>query len=231
MKVGISIFGAQGRMGQRIDALVKSDFKDRAQIVHHLDRDSDMSTLNEASCVIDFSLPEGTQRAIEFLNGKKNLTFVSGTTGLSSSQQEQLKSLGKDHRIAWSSNFSIGVFALRKILRAVTPMLKSLHYAPEIDETHHVHKKDRPSGTALTLKQELETFYSDLPEVISHREGEVIGTHCVQFKSDNDMIELKHQALDRDIFARGAIEFAIWLSGKEKTGFYTMDDFFEDQFS
>jgi len=84
----------------------------------------------------------------------------------------------------------------------------------EITEIHHVHKKDAPSGTALSLGQSVEQVTGQVPVYSSIREGEIVGDHTVKLTGPGEFIELRHNALDRDIFARGALEAACRLHGK-----------------
>jgi 4-hydroxy-tetrahydrodipicolinate reductase len=97
-------------------------------------------------------------------------------------------------------------------------------YEPSVVETHHVHKLDAPSGTAVSLAKSIEQFAGKKVRVESHREGEVIGIHSVELLSAGDKITLTHEALNRRGFAEGAVRAAEWLKGKR--GFYEFQEFF-----
>ena len=114
--------------------------------------------------------------------------------------------------VLWASNFSLGVAVLNDLVRRAAKILET--WGVDIIETHHVHKKDAPSGTALSLGQSVEQGAGQVPHYVSHREGEVIGDHTVKFTGPGEFIELRHNALDRDIFVRGALEAACRLREK-----------------
>jgi 4-hydroxy-tetrahydrodipicolinate reductase len=135
----------------------------------------------------------------------------------------------------YASNFSIGVNLFFKINALAAKLMKphQENYYPSLEEIHHVHKLDAPSGTALTLAEgvlseynlngwELENNTKDKLNIKSIREGEVPGTHTVKYTSSIDEISIKHQAFGREGFALGAVVAAEWLAGKQ--GVYKMDD-------
>jgi 4-hydroxy-tetrahydrodipicolinate reductase len=113
----------------------------------------------------------------------------------------------------YGTNFSVGVQAL---LRVAGELAKAApHYRFTITETHHADKKDAPSGTALSIQQALQTANSALKvEIVSKREGDAAGIHVVEARSQNDVIELKHESFSRRGFAEGAVRAAEWIHGK-----------------
>jgi 4-hydroxy-tetrahydrodipicolinate reductase len=123
----------------------------------------------------------------------------------------------------WASNFSIGVNLFFSIVREGA---KALHYGytGQITETHHVHKLDAPSGTAVSLARSIEQVSGVKLPIASIREGEVVGTHTVEFASGADKITLVHDAQNRRGFAEGAVRAAEWIKGKH--GFYEFQEIF-----
>ncbi|GAB4396471.1 MAG: 4-hydroxy-tetrahydrodipicolinate reductase [Microscillaceae bacterium] len=224
-------------MGKTIEELA---FLRQHQVVHRIDRENqqDLYTLS----------PQNTDMAIEFTqpdtafeNLKACLTqgvpVVSGTTGWLR-HRPTLEALCEEKNGAffYASNFSIGVnlfFQLNQILARL--MAPQPEYRIQIEEIHHLAKKDQPSGTALTLAegilqhrpglqgwQEGPTNATHLLPILSFREGEVPGTHTIQYISENDNIEIKHTAHNRRGFATGAVLAAEWLLGKK--GVFGMED-------
>jgi 4-hydroxy-tetrahydrodipicolinate reductase len=125
----------------------------------------------------------------------------------------------------YGTNFSIGVQAFLRVARELA--LAAPHYDFRITETHHVSKKDAPSGTALSLKQVLETANPALTvEITSHREGDASGVHLIEARSEHDRIELKHEAFSRRGFAEGAVRAAEWIAGK--TGVWEFSEIARD---
>lgn len=154
---------------------------------------------------VDFSLPDGFDRLLDACQ-QRGAALVSGTTGLEGRQLMHLAEASSDIPVLWASNFSLGVVVLHELVRKVSESLPN--WEVSITETHHVHKLDAPSGTALTLGQAASAANGREPLIESIRQGEVIGEHVVRFTGMGEMLELAHRAGDRDIFARGALEAA-----------------------
>jgi 4-hydroxy-tetrahydrodipicolinate reductase len=154
---------------------------------------------------VDFSLPDGFDRLLDACR-QRGAALVSGTTGLEGRQLMHLVEASSDIPVLWASNFSLGVVVLHELVRNVAASLPGWTVA--ITETHHVHKLDAPSGTALTLAQAASAANGRETSIDSIRQGEVIGEHVVRFSGMGETLELAHHALDRDIFARGALEAA-----------------------
>ncbi len=189
--------------------------------------------------VIDFTSPEASLKHAE-LAAKNGKALLIGTTGFQPEQVEQLKKYGASAPILLSANTSLGVNLLVQLTKKVAGILGN-DYAIEILESHHKHKVDAPSGTALALgraaaagrgidfekNKSIDRSGLRQPDDIGFsvmRGGDVVGEHTVYFYGDGERIELTHRATDRKLFVKGAVTTAKWLAG-QKPGFYTMDDF------
>lgn len=154
---------------------------------------------------IDFSLPDGFDRLLALCR-QRGAALVSGTTGLEGRQMMHLAEAALDIPVLWASNFSLGVVVLHELVRKVSAALPD--WQADIIETHHVHKLDAPSGTAVTLGQAAQAGSGRTPAIESIRRGDVVGEHTIRFRGPGESLEFAHQAQDRDIFARGALEAA-----------------------
>mgnify|MGYP000122519773 CR=1 FL=1 len=212
--IRIGLLGSTGRMGQWVSKLLCTEFTEKAALVVQVDQAKSIDSLFSSDVVIDFSSAEGTQTLIQSaLKHRGRLPcLVIGTTGWNSTKNEELDQLVKKTPILVAPNFSIAVFAFKKILEQFSPLLESLHYTPVMTDIHHIHKKDAPSGTALSLQLSMDALNPSRIPIHSVRAGEVIGEHSVTFYGKGDRISIEHQAQDRSIFARGAIEVAIWIA-------------------
>lgn len=175
------------------------------------------ATLKDIDAVIDFTTPHAVIpniiRCVE-----TGVPVVVGTTGWYQ-HIEKVRELVAERNgaLLYGSNFSVGMNFFFKAVQAVAPVLKH-GYRGSIVERHHVHKKDKPSGTAVTLQKLLESNSGEKVEVASVREGETVGMHLVMLDSANDTILFTHDAKSRVAFAEGAVRAAEWIKGK--TGFY-----------
>jgi 4-hydroxy-tetrahydrodipicolinate reductase len=197
----------------------------------------------KADVIVDFSTSQAFDDALAAAVAQR-IAFVSGTTGLSSQQQAAMKSAARTIPILWSANFSIGVAVLTQLVHDAARALSD--WDCEIVEAHHRHKKDAPSGTALALGRAVadvrgvrldeaavfdrtKTNAARDPSAIgfaSVRAGDIVGEHTVLFAADGERIELVHRATDRDIFARGALQAAVWI-GARAPGIYLLADVLE----
>ena len=218
--VRVLIHGASGRMGQALLRL--SADNPLLNVVASTGRNdlADLQSVPEFDVAIDFSSPEGFDAVLALCLARKT-PLVSGTTGLSAEQFEALKTADQSIAVMWASNFSLGVAVLNDLVQRTAQTLQG--WGVEITETHHVHKLDSPSGTALSLGQSVANVAGQIPTYISHRQGEVIGDHTVKFSTQGEFIELRHNALNRDIFALGALFVAGKLVGKV-SGVYKFGD-------
>jgi 4-hydroxy-tetrahydrodipicolinate reductase len=132
---------------------------------------------------------------------------------------------GKKRPIFWASNMSPGLWAFRQAMKGLQS-IASFDFA--IEEVHHTQKKDKPSGTAKTLHADLEKITGKKIETpTSFRLGGVFGVHTIYAASSNEVITMQHQALNRTVFAQGALLASHWLVQKP-AGYYSMDDLFSN---
>ena len=193
--------------------------------------------------IIDFSSPELSLQAAQIAAQKKQV-LVSGTTGFTDNDFALLQAYAEDTTIIWSSNMSIGINLLNILIKHSCNILGE-DFDTEILEMHHKFKKDSPSGTAISLGKtiaqaknlnfnkvaQLSREGNDLERKANEigfatlRGGSVIGDHKVIFASEEERIEMSHKAVNRNIFAKGAIRAAKWAykNGKKK-GFYSITD-------
>jgi len=173
--------------------------------------------------VIDFTTPHAVIGNIVAAT-QAGANLVVGTTGWYD-QLPKVKELVErcGTGLVWASNFSIGVNLFFEIVRAASAALK-YGYAGSILERHHVHKKDAPSGTAVSLQNMVREAAGTEVEITSVREGETVGLHVLMLDSEADSILLTHDAKNRRGFAEGAVRAAEWVAGKK--GFYEFKDVF-----
>ena len=189
--------------------------------------ESDLAKINSDSCVlIEFTSPEATMAHLQIAR-RKRIGVVIGTTALSKEQLKDIKDASGEIPIVFSPNMSIGANLLFKVAEEVSGVLDE-GYEVRIVEAHHEKKKDAPSGTAKRLGEAVSKVRGIFPPIESIREGQIVGDHTVIFKGKHETIELKHSAHSRDVFARGALSAARFISGKS-SGLYNMHDVIEDQ--
>ncbi len=185
--------------------------------VHKVTRD-EILDFSQSDVVIDFTSREATKSHLAAaIKSKKPL--VIGTTGHSEEEKQEIEGAAKLIPILYAPNFSLGVALC---LEAVQRFNNALNCHVEISETHHLHKKDAPSGTALRLA---EVIKPKEVKIQSIREGEVVGEHVVVFECGHERIELKHTAHSRDAFAHGALRGAKFIV-KQSPGLYSLKDLF-----
>ena len=167
-----------------------------------------------AECVcIDFTTPEAFRSNYPFI-AKHFKAAVVGTTGWNDIKDLVFKAFEEAGTpLIYASNFSLGVNALFAAVSEVSEMLKGAGYTPSVEEIHHIHKLDAPSGTAKSLGALLEEGLGVKPVITSIREGEVPGIHTVTLESACDKITLRHEAYSREGFARGAVAAALLTEG------------------
>ena len=164
----------------------------------------------EFDVAVDFSLPEGFSAMLE-LCVARGAAFVSGTTGIADGQRTALEAAAGRIPVLWASNFSLGVAVLDELVERAAAALPG--WDCDIVESHHVHKRDAPSGTALSLGESARRGGAE-PRYASLRAGDIVGEHLVQFTTAGERIELVHRAGSRDIFAQGALVAAQRLAGR-----------------
>jgi 4-hydroxy-tetrahydrodipicolinate reductase len=179
--------------------------------------------LQDIDAVIDFTAPHCVLANIEACV-KSGKNMVVGTTGWYE-ELDHVRALVAQHKtgFVYAANFSVGVNLFFDVARAASAALRH-NYSGQIFERHHVHKKDAPSGTAITIQQVIResSGHPQGLEITSFREGDVVGLHEVVLESSADRIYLCHDAKSRRGFAEGAIRAAEWLAGKK--GFYDFKD-------
>lgn len=221
MKIALVGYGKMGKIIHQI-ALKRGH-----DVVATLDETPTLEKLNNPDVVIEFSSPESAFGNIKFCLENK-IPVVAGTTGWLEKKPEIEKiALENETGFLYGSNFSLGVnlfFALNeKLAEMMSPFQND--YSCQLEEIHHIHKLDAPSGTAISIAEGIfkhsdfkswkldETQGTELG-ITAIREGEVPGTHSVFYRSEVDEIEIKHTAFNRNGFAVGAVIAAEWLPGK-----------------
>ena len=215
-----------GRMGRLVEALAPEYGAEVAGVVTTRDaearlRDGDYGPVDVA---IDFTLADAVPRNLPLL-AARGINVVIGTTGWGS-QEAALREVAASGGIGVlaAANFSLGM-NLFQLLAEEAARRFAAHpsYGVWIHELHHAAKRDAPSGTALALKSAIERAGYRRPiDVSSTRAGSIPGTHTVGFDGPADTVTLTHTVRDRAVFARGALEAARWLVGKQ--GWFTMRD-------
>jgi len=231
---GLVVVGARGRMGQRLCALAPEY---GLEVVAGVDADGpalDADLAARARCVVDFSAPAQAPLTLAWAAAHKVPT-VLGTTGLSPSEEDALARAEREVPIVWAPNFSMGVHVLLELVAEAARLLDD-GWDVELVEAHHRKKVDAPSGTALALARRVAAARAtSLSQIARHgreglvgarprgelglhavRGGSVVGEHAVSFFGDGEVVTLKHRALDRDIFARGALRSAAWLVAADR---------------
>ncbi len=202
---------------------------------------SDTMNPPRGAVVVDFSLPRATEHNIRRCL-ELRAPLVLGTTGLSAETRALLKEAAKELPIVSAANFSVGVTLVTR-LSALAARALGADWEAELVELHHRHKRDAPSGTALRIGKavanangrqldQVAVMARDKTEtprtneeigMLSMRGGNSVGEHTLMFFGEGERIELTHRAMDRAIFARGALRAARWLTDREP-GLYDMVD-------
>jgi 4-hydroxy-tetrahydrodipicolinate reductase len=180
-----------------------------------------LDLLGQTDVALDFTTPHAVIPNI-IRCAEAGVPVVVGTTGWYQ-HLDKVRELVRERKAAflYGSNFSVGMTFFFKAIQAISPVLKH-DYRGNIVERHHAQKKDKPSGTAVTLQKILESAAGQSVEIASVREGDIVGMHLVMLDSANDTILLTHDAKSRLGFASGAVRAAEWLKGK--TGFYEFQE-------
>ena len=220
-----------GRMGKAIEQIA---LERGHEIVCKIEKNLTEGKLHEADAAINFSIPDA---AVDNISSALNqgVPVVCGTTGWLDAYQ-QVTQIAQERNTAflYASNFSVGVNLFFKLNKVLAQMMKPhKEYKASMEETHHIHKLDAPSGTAITLAEgiiensdlidwKLGENAKDSLSIQSYREGEVPGTHSIKYESPIDDITIEHKAHNRKGFALGAVIAAEWMVGKK--GIFNMDD-------
>ena len=227
----IALFG-YGKMGKTIERIA---IERGHEIVAKIDIDTTDNNISDADVAIDFSIPkEAFNNIIKCFD--QNTPIVSGTTGWLNKYTEAVRLCkNKNGAFIYASNYSLGVNLFFELNEKLASMMRNFKdYNIQMEETHHTQKLDAPSGTAITLAEDIienstknkwtlgVTDSKDEIPIVSKRIDNVPGIHKVIYNSVVDEIEIKHTAKSRDGFALGAIIAAEWLH--DKKGVYTMKD-------
>ncbi|SHI58311.1 4-hydroxy-tetrahydrodipicolinate reductase [Parasporobacterium paucivorans] len=247
--IRVIIHGCNGRMGRVVSGILSesNDMEAVAGIdVTGVQRDtypvySDIFECDvEADVIIDFASVAAVDRLLAY-GVEKNLAIVLCTTGLSEDQNNRVKEASGKIPLLKSANMSLGINTVVKLLQQAAPVLADAGFDIEIVEKHHNQKKDAPSGTALLLADAINETMNDKYEYVYDRSkvnekrgknelgisavrgGSIVGEHEVIFAGLDEVIEIKHTAFSRSIFANGAIQAAKFLAGRS-AGVYSMAD-------
>ncbi len=247
--VKVIMHGCNGHMGQVVSAMAAADPK--VEIVAGIDlvdnRENGYpvftdiwSCQTEADVVIDFCSAKATDVLLEYCADRK-LPVVLCTTGLSEEQLKKVEDTSKKVAVLKSANMSLGINLLMKLVKEAAQTLAAAGFDMEIVEKHHRLKVDAPSGTALALadsiNEGLDQAYHYTYDRSQRREkrdpkeigisavrgGTIVGEHDVIFAGEDEVITFQHTAYSKNIFAKGAIQAAKYLAGKEP-GWYQMSD-------
>ena len=251
-KVNLAITGCMGRMGQQ---LIKSARKNKSFKIVSLTENriinkkilglkpelNTIEAFKKAKIIIDFTVPKCTLEILKIAIKQKKKVVI-GTTGFSKREENLIKKFSRKIPILKAGNMSLGVNLLMFLTEIASKSLGK-NFLTKVNEIHHKHKKDYPSGTALMLGRGIATgknkeFYSLIGKKYlnkknfpfgkkinfnSIRKGEVIGEHEVIFSSGKEIVTLNHESFDRELYSEGALTAAKWLSNK-KAGLYSMRD-------
>jgi 4-hydroxy-tetrahydrodipicolinate reductase len=221
----IAVNGACGRMGQTVLRVAREMGIEVAEAIDVAPAPPGLevsrSLTKKVDALVDFSTPEAAlERLAECV--RSGTPAVICTTGFTEAQRARIADAARSIPVVLSSNTSVGVNLLFKLVPEVARVLGK-DYDIDLIETHHRFKKDAPSGTAKTLAERIEAATGRRPNVHAVRSGDVVGEHRVVFGSIGDSIEIVHRASSRDIFARGALEAARWVA-RARPGLYSMLD-------
>lgn len=232
------IISGYGRMGKEVEKIaIESGWNIMATVDNQIEWESKSEEIAQGNVIIDFSTPEVVLKNIEKAFDL-NVPIVVGTTGWNIHLQHiKNQCIALNKSLVYASNFSIGVNIFFEINKQLAEMMnQQTDYEVSIEEIHHIKKLDSPSGTAISLAQQIidkldrKNGYINQPtfvnsnelSIISKRIANVPGTHSIVYQSAIDDIEIKHTAKSRTGFAKGAIWAAEWII--DKKGFYDFND-------
>lgn len=227
--MNIALFG-YGKTGALVEDVILKSGKHKVSFIIRESNKEEIHRINKQNtdCVIDFTNAEAVLHNVDFCLLHK-IPMVIGTTGWYDKMTNVENACLNNHgAIVWGGNFSIGVNLFFELNKYAVALLKQFHYEPDIREVHHVHKKDKPSGTAQVLAQQTAAALNksvDSIRIESERLGDVVGEHEINYRTPNDVIKISHNALSRKGFAEGAVRAAEWIC--DKRGFYNFADVFK----
>jgi len=250
LEIKLGITGCMGRMGKQLIQSCKLDknlkliaiteSKIIKKKISGLEpKLNSENAFNKVDVIIDFTVPKCTLEVLKIASKLKKKVVI-GTTGFTKKEEKQIKKFSKKIPILKAGNMSLGINLLMYLTEIASKALGK-NFKSKVFETHHKHKKDYPSGTALMLgkgiaKGKNKNFYKLIGKKYlnkksfpygkkinfnSIRKGEIIGEHEVKFSSGKEIITLNHEAFDRALYSEGALAAAKWLNNK-KPGLYSM---------
>jgi 4-hydroxy-tetrahydrodipicolinate reductase len=240
--IKLAVAGAQGRMGRAVLSAIEA--REGVSLRSTFGRPGPSpDDLAGVDVVIDFTAPDASAALAALCAERGGPALVLGATGFTSDQEAQIAAAAQAIAIVRSGNFSLGVNVLLGLVRQAARALPAQAYDIEIVEAHHRRKVDAPSGTALMLGQavaEGRGVSLDLEAIRSRdgitgprpvggigfsvvRGGGIVGEHSVLFAAEDELLTLSHSARDRGLFARGAVEAALWVATRSP-GLYDMQD-------
>lgn len=218
--MNILLFGAGGKMGQEVLSLLRG----QKETVIGFDKNPTpfpcfyrLEELPTADVAIDFSSAEGISERLLFCE-RRQIPLVEGVTGIPEAARKDIENVAKSIPLFISENFSLGVFAMKKLVAMAAEMLTG--FDKVVVERHRRGKKDAPSGTALVLAESMRGA-----EIASVRCGTICGEHEADFEGEFETLKILHTAKSRRVFAEGAVKAARWLIGKSPA-LYGMEDLF-----
>ena len=244
LPVRLGVAGAQGAMGQCVATLAR-ERKD-VRLIATFDREDPAArdhALDACEVIVDFSTAAATAELVARAAAARTSALVIGTTGLSREQEAAVQTAALNVAIVKSGNFSLGVNILAGLVEQAARRLGPEVWDIEIFEAHHRRKRDAPSGTARLLGEAAARGRdAELSDILAPargatgearrqgdigfcvmRGGGVVGEHAVVFAAEEEILTLSHSARDRRLFARGALEAALWVAGRP-AGLYDMAD-------
>lgn len=224
----VCIVGVDGKMGRQLQKVIlaSKNMSFSCGISKVTDLKIAESELRNSNIFIDFSSPDGMLTSLK-LAKKMGIAFLSGTTGLSPEHHDELEKASKFIPVLWSSNFSMSASLLVRFVGQVSAVLQD--FEAQITDIHHLYKKDSPSGTAISIVNQIRKYSSIEPEVFSIKRADTVAEYAVRFACQDELLEVKYVAKSRNVFSIGALECASWLLTKP-AGLYTMDDFLDGNF-
>ncbi len=214
------LFGHKGKMGQEISRLSKENKGVSIDVFCDKSDELKSEQLSGVQVAIDFTAQAAFQKNLEICV-KNEIGFVSGTTGLTEADFFALERASGKIPCLWAPNMSLGVNVMAKLLEGLSAIRD---YDFQVVEAHHNKKIDSPSGTAKFLQEALNaSIGKKAPEPLAIRGGGIFGIHEVWAMGDEETIKIEHTALNRSVFARGALFAALWI-GQQKPGLYKMGD-------
>ncbi len=247
--IRIGVAGALGRMGRAVTAAIEA--RPGATLAARFDREglegeglvTREKALAASDVIIDFTTAHASADLAKAAAERGGPALVIGSTGFSPNEERVARAAAKRIALVKSGNFSLGVNMLIGLVNQAARALPAADYDVEVFEAHHKRKLDGPSGTALMLGraaaagrgQDFDAVHARSREGITQgrqpgeigfsimRGGGIVGEHSVVFAAEDEILTLSHSARDRSLFARGAVEAAVWTAGRP-TGLYVMQD-------